>query len=192
MEILLVDNYDSFTFNLVHMLRELCGSAGNVHVVKNDRLGETDPAAYDRIIVSPGPGTPSEAGKLLSFIERCAPVRPLLGVCLGHHAIAQVFGASLRNTPQVWHGICSSVELRARPRIFRGLPDRIAVGRYHSWIVDGDGIPDCLEVTARDGEGTVMALSHRVYDVHGVQFHPESVMTPCGGAILANFLKDCV
>lgn len=118
MEILLVDNYDSFTFNLVHMLRELCGSAGNVHVVKNDRLGETDPAAYDRIIVSPGPGTPSEAGELLSFIERCAPVRPLLGVCLGHHAIAQVFGASLRNTPQVWHGICSSVELLARSPYF--------------------------------------------------------------------------
>ncbi len=190
MEILLIDNYDSFTYNLQHMLRELCEPCAGVHVVKNDRLEEVEPAAYDRIIVSPGPGIPAEAGSLLAFIERCAPVRPLLGVCLGHHAIAQVFGASLRNTPQVYHGIRSSVELLARPRIFCGLPDRIEVGRYHSWVVDGEEFPDCLEVTARDAEGIVMALSHRVYDVHGVQFHPESIMTPCGGAILANFLKE--
>lgn len=189
MEVLLVDNYDSFTFNLLHMLRELCGPAGRVHVVKNDRLDGVEATDYDRIVLSPGPGIPSEAGGLLGFVGRCAPVRPVLGVCLGHHAIAEFFGARLFNMPEVFHGVCSSVELLAHPYPFRGLADRIEVGRYHSWAVDGATIPDCLEVTARDEAGTVMALSHRVYDVHGVQFHPESIMTPCGKIILEHFLK---
>ena len=143
---------------------------------------------FDKVIISPGPGIPSEAGGMPDFIRRYGHRVSMLGVCLGHHAIAEVFGARLVNTPIVFHGVRSRVELCGRPYIFDGLPDSIEVGRYHSWVVSDDGFPDCLRVTARAEGGEIMALSHVSYDLHGVQFHPESIMTPCGRDILKNFL----
>lgn len=188
MRILLIDNYDSFTYNLLHILKELCAPEDAIVVAANDRLGGIVAEDFDKVIISPGPGIPSEAGGMPDFIRRYGHRVSMLGVCLGHHAIAEVFGARLVNTPVVFHGVRSRVELCGRPYIFDGLPDSIEVGRYHSWVVSDDGFPDCLRVTARAEGGEIMALSHVSYDLHGVQFHPESIMTPCGRDILKNFL----
>lgn len=186
MKLLILDNYDSFTYNIVHALRSL----GEVpEVYRNDRITLDEVAAYDKIIVSPGPGIPSEAGILPELLERYADTKPILGVCLGHQAIGERFGARLRNLPEVYHGIKSEITIVKPDYIFAGLPEHIDVGRYHSWVVDREGLSECLEVTALSPDGEIMAMRHRTLDVRGVQFHPESVLTPEGLTIFSNWLK---
>lgn len=187
MRILVFDNYDSFTYNLVHALHEICDA--EIDVVRNDKLQLEDAAKYDKIVLSPGPGIPSEAGSLLDLIRMYAPTKSILGVCLGHQALCEAFGASLVNLTDVHHGIAEKAFRIAQDPLLEGLPDVFEVGRYHSWVVSPDHLPDCLEVTAVDKEGQIMAVRHREYDVHGVQFHPESVLTPDGKKILTNFIK---
>jgi anthranilate synthase component 2 len=188
MKILLFDNYDSFTYNLRHVLLEL---GAEVEVRRNDRITLEAAGAFDKILLSPGPGIPSEAGLLLPLIERYAPSKSILGVCLGEQAIAEVFGAKLLNLTHVFHGVCSDVRIVAKDPLFAGLEPGFCAGRYHSWVVSQEALPDCLEVTAVDaGEGRIMALRHRTYDVRGVQFHPESVLTPHGKIIIQNWLRQ--
>ena len=185
--ILIFDNYDSFTYNLVHLVKELGHT--DVDVYRNDKISLADIAKYDKIILSPGPGIPSEAGLLLPLIKEYAGKKPILGVCLGHQAIGEAFGANLTNLEDVYHGVATQVNIIKPDYLFDGLGSEIEVGRYHSWIVDSNGLPDCIEVTAIDSRGQIMALRHKQYDVHGVQFHPESVLTPQGKTIVKNFLK---
>jgi anthranilate synthase component 2 len=185
MKVLIFDNYDSFTYNLVHLVREL-GIAVEVH--RNDRIALDAVEAFDKIILSPGPGIPSEAGLLLPLVKRYAPTKSILGVCLGHQAIAEAFGGRLINLETVYHGVATPVHVIASHRLFAGLPSTFDAGRYHSWIVDREGLPAALRVTAVDDEGQVMALKHERYEVHGVQFHPESVLTPRGKEIVKQFL----
>lgn len=188
MKILVLDNYDSFTYNLVQLLRE--AGADRIDVRLNDRIPLEEAESYDKIVLSPGPGVPSDAGLLLPLIQRYAPAKSILGICLGEQAIAECFGARLANLPQVCHGIASRIEIVEPDPLFAGLPARPEVGRYHSWVVDRHGFPDdTLKVTAVDGEGAIMALAHRRYDVRGVQFHPESILTPEGGRMIANWLR---
>lgn len=186
MKIAIIDNYDSFTFNLYHLVREIGAEAT---VLRNDCFRLEELAEYDKIILSPGPGIPEEAGLLLDVIRRYASEKPILGVCLGHQAIGEVFGGKLTNLSDVFHGVQTSCHLKGNDYIFEGIGEEFPVGRYHSWVVDTDGLPDCLEVTASSPEGQIMALRHREYDVHGIQFHPESVLTPDGRTIVENFLK---
>ncbi|WP_314710198.1 aminodeoxychorismate/anthranilate synthase component II [Prevotella denticola] len=180
-----VDNYDSFTYNLAHMIKEL---GADVTVLRNDRFDLMDLMSFDRIVLSPGPGIPSEAGLLLDVIRRYAGIRPILGVCLGHQAIGEVFGARLLNLSDVFHGVSAKVTQVADTPLFAGLPRKFPVGRYHSWVVERESMPDCLEITAESDEGLIMALHHRTYDIHGIQFHPESVLTPDGKRIMENWL----
>jgi anthranilate synthase component 2 len=180
----IIDNYDSFTYNLVHALREL---GDTPDVVRNDRFELSDLAAYQRILLSPGPGIPEEAGRLLDVIRTYAADKAILGICLGHQAIGQVFGAKLTNLAHVFHGVQTPITPAPHEALFKGLDTPVPVGRYHSWVVDTDGFPDCLEVTATDAEGHIMALRHRTYRVCGVQFHPESVLTPNGLEMLGNW-----
>ncbi|MDR3252902.1 MAG: aminodeoxychorismate/anthranilate synthase component II [Tannerella sp.] len=188
MKILLFDNYDSFTYNLRHILLEL---GADVDVFRNDRIALDDVEGYDKIVLSPGPGIPSEAGLLLPLIERYAPTKSILGVCLGEQAIGEAFGARLLNLPYVHHGICSDIRTVAYDPLFEGLSPGFRAGRYHSWVVSKEDLPDCLEVTAVDaGEGMIMALHHRTYDVRGIQFHPESILTPQGKRIMENWLRN--
>lgn len=191
--ILIFDNYDSFTYNLVHLVAEIMGAAPEVF--RNDEIPLDQVAEFDRIILSPGPGIPSEAGLLLPLIERYAAEKPILGVCLGHQAIGQTFGGKLSNLDKVYHGVSTPVSIiasadaqRSTPDWFAGLPSEVNVGRYHSWVVEDDGFPDSLEVTARDAQGRIMALRHRAFDVQGVQFHPESILTPDGARMMRNWL----
>lgn len=186
MNIVIIDNYDSFTYNLSHLLKEL---GATVSVVRNDQFQLEQLEQYDKIILSPGPGVPSEAGLLLAVIRHYAGRKPILGVCLGHQAIGEVFGGKLANLSEVYHGIATPCSIVADDPIFRGLPRRIEVGRYHSWVVDRENLPDCLEITAESDDGQIMALRHRQYDIRGIQFHPESVLTPDGHAMLANWLE---
>lgn len=189
MKTIIIDNYDSFTYNLKHLVCQLGTAADTVDVVRNDRFKLDELDIYDKIILSPGPGIPSEAGLLLDVIRRYAPTKPMLGVCLGHQAIGEVFGGSLVNLSQVYHGVATPVSLTNEPDyIFDGMPERFEAGRYHSWVVDGSSMPDELLVTAISDEGLVMALKHARYDLHGIQFHPESVLTPMGATIIKNFL----
>ena len=188
MNILVFDNYDSFTYNLVHLVEKIIG--GKVTVVRNDEISLDDVEQYDRIILSPGPGIPEEAGLLLPLIKRYAPTKSIFGVCLGQQAIGEAFGAKLINLKEVYHGVATPVQIIARNgRLFNGLPDQLEVGRYHSWVVDEKTLPAELEVTARDDNGYIMAVQHKKYDVSGVQFHPESVLTPEGERILRNWLN---
>ena len=188
MKILVFDNYDSFTYNLVQILRET--GCASIDVFRNDRITLDAVDAYDKILLSPGPGIPSEAGILLPLIERYAPTKSILGVCLGEQAIGEAFGAQLLNLPHVYHGTVSRIELTEPEPLFEGISPDAEVGRYHSWIVDRDGFPsDTLKITAVDDEGHIMALAHRTYDVRGVQFHPESVLTPEGKRMIANWIK---
>lgn len=191
--ILIFDNYDSFTYNLVHLVAEIMGSAPEVF--RNDEITLDKVADFDRIILSPGPGIPSEAGLLLPLIERYASEKPILGVCLGHQAIGQTFGGMLSNLDKVYHGVSTPVRVVADVNTqqdsrdwFAGLPVEVNVGRYHSWVVENDGFPEALEVTARDADGRIMALRHRTFDVQGVQFHPESILTPDGARMMRNWL----
>lgn len=191
MNILLVDNYDSFTYNLSQYLEEEGGDDVEVTVWRNDQFGLDDVERFDKIVLSPGPGVPDEAGLLKAVIRRYAPTKPILGVCLGEQAIGEVFGAEIYNLNTVFHGIQSSVRIVASDYIFDNLSDSIKVGRYHSWVVGKEDFPAELEVTAVSDEGQIMALKHHVYDVHGIQFHPESILTPEGRTIIRNFIYGC-
>ena len=191
MKVLVFDNYDSFTFNLVHLVKQL--TSDEVTVVRNDQmpLGEVD--AFDKIILSPGPGIPEEAGLLLPLIKQYAATKSILGVCLGHQAIGQAFGAQLKNLPAVFHGVATPIQLlpvsNRKNDWYTGLAQPIEVGRYHSWVVSYENLPNCIEVTARDAQDYIMALRHRELDVQGVQFHPESILTPQGLAMMRNWLE---
>lgn len=188
MNILVFDNYDSFTYNLVHLVEKIIND--KVTVYRNDEIPLEKINDYDKIILSPGPGIPEEAGLLLPLIKEYAPTKSIFGVCLGQQAIGQAFGASLINLKEVYHGVATPVNIIDREgRLFNGLPDQLEVGRYHSWVVDEKTLPAELAITARDDNGYIMALQHRKYDVSGVQFHPESVLTPEGEKILRNWLK---
>ncbi|WP_294789284.1 anthranilate synthase component II [Prevotella sp.] len=186
MKIVIIDNYDSFTYNLSHLLKEL---GAEIEVVRNDKFELKDLEQYDKIVLSPGPGIPSEAGLLLDVIRTYAGRKPILGVCLGHQAIGEVFGASLENLKEVYHGVQTEGTQLGNDYIFEGLLERVMMGRYHSWVVAKDSVPECLEVTAMSDDGEIMAMRHRQYDIHGIQFHPESVLTPEGKTIVGNFLK---
>lgn len=186
MKLLILDNYDSFTYNIVHAVRE----AGVIpDVVRNDKISVPEIDKYDKIIISPGPGIPSEAGVLMDMLREYADKKPILGVCLGHQAIGEHFGAKLENLSSVYHGVQTRDYLIADDYILDGMGNSFPVGRYHSWIVSDDNFPECLVVTSRDEEGKIMSLRHREFDVHGVQFHPESLLTPGGVRIINNFLN---
>lgn len=188
MKILVFDNYDSFTYNLVHLVEKITHE--KVEVFRNDQIALEKVKGYDKIILSPGPGIPEEAGLLLPLIKEYAATKSILGVCLGHQAIGEAFGGTLENLSTVYHGIATPIQvLNKNAAILQGLGDEIEVGRYHSWIVSDDNFPAELEVTARDANGFIMAMQHKTYDVQGVQFHPESVLTPSGEKMLRNWLK---
>ena len=186
--ILIIDNYDSFTYNLVHLVNEL---GLECEVWRNDQFAIEDVDAFDKIILSPGPGIPSEAGLLLDVIEKYAPTKSIFGVCLGQQAIAEAFGGSLYNLNQPMHGIATPIKVTdSEEALFIGLPESFKVGRYHSWVVSGDDLPDSLQVTAIDeADNSIMALKHKQYDVRGVQFHPESILTDYGKEMMQNWLK---
>ncbi len=205
MKILVFDNYDSFTYNLVHLVEKITHT--KVDVYRNDQVALEKVKDYDKIILSPGPGIPEEAGLLLPLIKEYASSKSILGVCLGHQAIGEAFGGKLVNLSTVFHGVATPVRIgngelvtgnnenspftihHSRKGLFNNLENTIEVGRYHSWIVSDENFPEELEVTARDENGYIMALQHKQYDVQGVQFHPESVLTPDGETILRNWLK---
>ncbi len=188
MKILVFDNYDSFTYNLVHLVEKIVDD--KVDVFRNDKIPLEKVAEYDKIILSPGPGVPSEAGLLLPLIKEYAARKSILGVCLGHQAIGEAFGATLTNLTNVFHGVATSCQLSSvSSPLFKGLPQCLEIGRYHSWVVDKEAFPDELEITAEDDNGFIMGLQHKTYDVQGVQFHPESVLTPMGEIILRNWLQ---
>lgn len=192
MKILVFDNYDSFTYNLVHLVEKI--THGKVDVFRNDELPLENVKAYDKIILSPGPGIPSEAGRLLPLIKEYASSKSILGVCLGHQAIGEAFGGTLVNLSQVYHGVAMPIAVRSeksgvRSPLFEGLPDTMEVGRYHSWVISDENFPGELEITARDANNYIMGLQHMKYDVQGVQFHPESVLTPDGEKMISNWLK---
>lgn len=205
-KILVFDNYDSFTYNLVHMVEKILGQ--KVDVYRNDQIPLEKVAEYDKIILSPGPGIPSEAGLLLPLIKKYASSKSILGVCLGHQAIGEAFGGKLVNLSTVFHGISTPIKVSNQQsttgneinapvsvhhkpvNLFDGLPEEFEVGRYHSWVVSNEDFPDELEITAQDDNGFIMALRHKTYDVQGVQFHPESVLTPQGEVILRNWLNQ--
>lgn len=186
MKTIIIDNYDSFTYNLSHLVKEL---GVDVTVKRNDQFKLSDLEGFDNIILSPGPGIPEEAGLLMEVIRTYAGRKPILGVCLGHQAIGEVFGAKLENLSSVFHGVATEGTQFGIDPIFAGLPQRIVMGRYHSWVVSKEQFPDCLEVTAESDEGQIMALRHRQFNVHGIQFHPESVLTPEGRTIVKNWLS---
>ena len=192
MKIVIIDNYDSFTYNLAHLIKEL---GAEVTVYRNDEpevqalIDNADNIEFDKIVLSPGPGIPSEAGLLLDVIRTFAGKKPMLGVCLGHQAIGEAFGAKLTNLSDVFHGVATEGTQFGKDPIFAGLPKRIVMGRYHSWVVSKDGLPECLEVTAESDEGQIMALRHKTLDIHGIQFHPESVLTPEGKTMIGNWLN---
>lgn len=188
MKIVIVDNYDSFTYNLSHLIKELGAS---VDVVRNDQFQLPDLEKYDRIVLSPGPGIPSEAGLLLDVIGHYAGRKPILGVCLGHQAIGEFFCGKLVNLSDVFHGVQTPALIKQpADYIFQGLDSQVPVGRYHSWVVSSEGLPDCLEVTATSPEGQIMALRHKHMDIRGIQFHPESVLTPDGAKMMSNWLNN--
>lgn len=185
--ILVFDNYDSFTYNLVHYVRSIGGH--KVDVYRNDEISLDSIEFYDGIILSPGPGIPCEAGLLLPLIKQFHQSKRILGVCLGQQAIAEAFGGTLENLNTVYHGVATPIEIK-RPGhyLFEGLPSKIEVGRYHSWVVSKSTLPDCLTIEAEDENGEIMALSHKKFDVCGVQFHPESVLTPSGYQMIESWL----
>ena len=192
MKILVFDNYDSFTYNLVHLVEKILHL--KVEVFRNDKIPLEKVKEYDKIILSPGPGIPVEAGSLISLIKEYAASKSILGVCLGHQAIAEAFGGSLVNLSTVFHGVATPIQILENKTtgrdIFRGLSSPIVVGRYHSWIVNDQGLPEVLEVTARDENQYIMAFQHKTFDVTGVQFHPESILTPDGEKLMENWLRQ--
>ena len=189
-KILVFDNYDSFTYNLVHLVEKITHTKVEVH--RNDQIPLENIRRYDKIILSPGPGIPEEAGLLLPVIREYAASKSILGVCLGHQAIGQAFGGSLINLSTVYHGVATPVRLikQVKSRLFDELDQTLEVGRYHSWVISPENFPEELEITAVDDLNYIMALQHKKYDIQGVQFHPESVLTPSGEAIMRNWLKQ--
>ncbi|MCB0329360.1 MAG: aminodeoxychorismate/anthranilate synthase component II [Bdellovibrionales bacterium] len=186
MKILLLDNYDSFTYNLAHRLREVTGQ--EIVVVRNDAITATEVREFSHLVLSPGPGIPSEAGRMMEIVSEVKDSMPILGVCLGHQAIAEVYGAKLINLDTVVHGKEHSITIECPQRLFAGLPKTISVGRYHSWVVDEATLPAELLVTARGPDRSIMAIEHKTLPIFGVQFHPESVMTSEGHTILRNWV----
>lgn len=188
MKTLILDNYDSFTYNLVHLVEYITGE--KVDVYRNDAISLPEVASYDKIILSPGPGIPQESGILLPLIKAYAETKPILGVCLGHQAIGEAFGGRLINLKEVYHGVATPIYLMdGKSRLFENLPPEIKAGRYHSWVVSEEGLPDCLEITARDEHNYIMGLQHKTLDICGVQFHPESVLTSEGEQLMRNWLN---
>ena len=187
MKILVIDNYDSFTYNLVHALKKMEGV--NVEVKRNDEVAAEDPDLFDKIVFSPGPGLPEEAGSMLSVIRNYAGKKPMLGVCLGHQAIGEAFGGTLQNMNDVLHGISTPITIVAKSYLFDNIPEVFNAGRYHSWIVEKESLPETLEITSIDKEGRIMSFQHKIFDIQGVQFHPESVLTPIGEQILENWVR---
>ena len=185
MKIVIIDNYDSFTYNLSHLVKEL---GAEVTVVRNDQFELAELEPFSKIILSPGPGIPSEAGLLLDVIRTYAGKKPILGVCLGHQASGEAFGGKLENLSDVFHGVATPCHIVADDPIFSGIERNITIGRYHSWVVSKENFPDCLEVTAVSDEGQIMALRHRELNIRGIQFHPESVLTPDGKKMLQNWM----
>lgn len=186
-KVLVIDNYDSFTYNLVHLVNEL---GREVEVWRNDKFELSDVAQYDKIILSPGPGIPEEAGLLLDVIKEYAATKSIFGVCLGQQAIAQAFGGTLLNLGRPMHGIATPIQVLDKEELlFKNCPEVINVGRYHSWVVNTEGLPDCLTVTATDKDQEIMALRHKDFDIRGVQFHPESVLTDYGKEMMKNWLE---
>lgn len=187
MKILVIDNYDSFVYNLVHYLKELrC----ETYVVRNDQIDLESVPDYDKVLLSPGPGIPEEAGQLLEVIRRYGQEVPMLGVCLGHQAIGQAMGAQLVNLETVYHGVATKAyRTKTKDPLFEGIPDSMEIGRYHSWVVDQQDLPEALEITSRDDEGRIMSMRHRDFDLTGVQFHPESVLTPDGKQMIRNWIQ---
>jgi len=188
MNIVVIDNYDSFVYNLVHYLEELdC----QVTVFRNDSFHIDDLEDYDKIVLSPGPGLPDEAGLLKEVINRYASTKSILGICLGHQAIAEVFGATLTNLEEVFHGVLTKAEILVTDEsLFKNIDSNFEIGRYHSWIVSRQNFPEVLEITSKDEEGNIMSLRHKLYDIKGVQFHPESVLTPLGKMMIKNWIES--
>jgi anthranilate synthase component 2 len=189
MRLLVIDNYDSFTFNLVHYLEELTES--EVHVFRNDELDRVNIVDYDRLVISPGPGLPSESGKLMEFLGQALGKIPVLGVCLGLQAIVEKSGGRLFRLPEVLHGLQRNCRHYGNDPLFQNIPEKFSAGRYHSWVAEKNTIPSRLEVLARDDEGEIMAIRDKYFRVHAVQFHPESVLTPHGKQMLSNWLNFC-
>lgn len=187
--VLVLDNYDSFTYNLVHYIEGILGEKTDVR--RNDAIMLDEVSAYTHIVLSPGPGLPADAGIMPALIRRYAPHKPILGICLGHQAIAEAFGSSLYNLDKVYHGVATPVTVDAAHPLFAALPGEIEVGRYHSWAVARHTLPECLSAIAHDEEGVIMGLQHKTYKVTGVQFHPESILTPNGYTIMQNWLLHC-
>lgn len=187
-KIIVIDNYDSFTYNLVHAIEKLTGSLPDVF--RNDEISLEDAGRYDRIVISPGPGIPSEAGICQALIRRWAPERSILGICLGHQAICEAFGGRLINLSSVYHGVTAPVRIKDPDEpLFKGLPSIFMAGRYHSWVASRKHLPDCFRITCEDENGMIMGISHKEYDLRGLQFHPESVMTEHGLDIIRNWLN---
>ncbi|OFY63757.1 MAG: aminodeoxychorismate/anthranilate synthase component II [Bacteroidetes bacterium RIFCSPLOWO2_02_FULL_36_8] len=187
MKILVLDNYDSFTYNLVHYLEKT--SDAKVDVFRNDKISLKEINRYDKILLSPGPGIPKDAGILLDVIKEYSGKKSVLGICLGQQAIAEVFGCKLKNLKSVYHGVATEMEIVKDDILFKGLPGKFKAGRYHSWVVDENNFPDELEITCKDEKGYVMGLRHKKFDVRGVQFHPESILTEFGLKIIENWVK---
>jgi anthranilate synthase component II len=187
-KILVLDNYDSFTYNLVHYIEKISGIRADVY--RNDEISVDDAGKYEKILLSPGPGVPSEAGIMLDLIRKYGPTRSILGVCLGHQAIGEAFGGVVTNLDKVYHGIASKIQvLTPNDPLYAGIPAEFNVGRYHSWVVEKATLPDCFAITSVDEHGLIMGISHKQYDVRGVQYHPESVLTEHGLRMVENWLK---
>lgn len=190
MKVLILDNYDSFTYNLVHLVEKILHKKPDVY--RNDKIDLDEVNQYDRIILSPGPGLPLQAGLLIPIIKEYASSKPILGVCLGHQAIGEAFGGKLLNLSTVYHGVSNKIFIKTSDNnsLFRNMPGEIQVGRYHSWVIDKESFPSVLEVTAEDEMGNIMALQHKHYDIKGIQFHPESILTPQGDVIMRNWFNS--
>ncbi|GGD31255.1 anthranilate synthase component II [Flavobacterium orientale] len=186
-KIIIIDNYDSFTYNLVHYLEDL---NAEVTVFRNDEFELNELEKFDKILLSPGPGIPEEAGLLLNVIKKYASSKSILGICLGQQAIGEVFGGSLINLEKVYHGVASKVKITKEDSLFNNLPTEFEVGRYHSWVINPDDFPEDLEITSVDENGEIMSIRHKTLDVKGVQYHPESILTPNGKKILENWLES--
>jgi anthranilate synthase component 2 len=186
--IVVIDNYDSFTYNLVHYIEKI--TAKRMDVFRNDEITIDEVSKYDKILLSPGPGIPIEAGIILELIRKLGPTKSILGVCLGHQAIGEAFGGTLTNLDKVYHGIASEIEvLTPDDPLYNGIPSKFKVGRYHSWVIDKKTLPDCFTITSTDEHGLIMGISHKKYDIRGVQYHPESVLTEHGLKIMENWLN---
>lgn len=186
-KVIIIDNYDSFTYNLVHYLEDL---NAEVSVFRNDKFELNELEKFDKILLSPGPGIPKEAGLLMDVIKKYASTKSILGICLGQQAIGEVFGGNLINLEKVYHGVASRVKITKEDTLFTDLPTEFEVGRYHSWVINQDEFPEELEITSVDENGEIMSIRHKTLDVKGVQYHPESILTPNGKKLLENWLEN--